>query len=56
MSEQIESIITDVAAYCLETAEKRKHYTDMALFDGSIIFHDLMMNKMFELIEAQNIP
>lgn len=39
----------------LHTAEERKNYTNKDLLNASIIFSDVLFNKVYELIEIENI-
>lgn len=39
----------------LHTAEERKNYTNRDLLNASIIFSDVLFNKVYELVEIENI-
>jgi len=51
----VSTILNTTSNYCLLTAEQRKQYTNDDMYNATIIMMDVLTNKMFDLMQNENI-
>lgn len=56
MRNPYEPILKEVASGMLETAEIKKNYSNDAFLDVSLIFQNLLMNKLYENQDYDKMP